>query len=403
MSNSPLSDINPISKSERKNSDKYNQFNLWFFLSVMTSLGLAGLFNLVIDPYGLYKTPNLWGINQVKPEKNDNDRLVKAIDIIRIKPQIIFLGSSRTKQGLNPNHPALSNAQTSYNLALDGANPYELLRYLEHTIKNQPNLEKIILGIDFFMFNELLGNQPGFSEDRLEKTYITVPDLMNSLFSLDTLEISRESMMASLNDPNYDSSYGENGFRPNRIFKDGKTVGRFEHSINVYFHFHHQYEFSNKYFSDFEKIVKLAQEKGIKLIIFISPSHATEGETIRATGQWETWENWKRRMVQIIPVWDFSGYNSVTTEPIKAVMENYADNSHYTSKVGNLVLDRILSYQENQVPSDFGVLMTPKNIEAHLEKIRQDRATWSQKHKNEVELVETLERNFVQQQKSNPQ
>ncbi|MFM7406862.1 MAG: hypothetical protein ACKO3K_09420 [Cuspidothrix sp.] len=264
-------------------------------------------------------------------KKNSTDRLYKAIDVIRIKPVTIFLGTSRTKQGLDPNHLALINYQPVYNLALDSANPYELMRYLEHTITNQPNLKEVIFGIDFFMFNELNKSPAGFDESRLEKTYLIPADIMNSLFSLDTFEVSKETVLASLKNPDKNKYYyGVNGFAPYLQAKDGKTRGNFEYSIGLYLKTYYKYKLSDKYVQDFQKIVNLCQKHNIKLIVFISPAHATQWEAIRAAGKWETFETWKRKAVQLTPVWDFSGYNTITNEEIKDVMENYPDSSHYT-------------------------------------------------------------------------
>ncbi|WP_413175095.1 hypothetical protein [Anabaena azotica] len=389
------------SEPQPSKSDNYHHFNKWFLMSIAISILMVVSINFVVDPYGIYKTPNFLGINHVKPKKQFNDRLYKTIDIQQIKPLVVFLGSSRTKQGLDPNHPALSNDQPVYNLALDGANPYEMLRYLQHTIKNQPDLKEVIVGIDFFMFNELLGNQAGFEESRLEKTYLIPGDIMNSLFSIDTLEVSKETVLASLREFNKDEYYGKNGFLPHRKYKDGQTKSRFKNSINVYYEFHHKYKFSDKYFDDFQKIVNLCREKKIKLIVFISPTHATDLEAIRSTGEWQTFETWKRKVVQVIPVWDFSGYSTITTESIKDVMKNYADNSHYTQPVGDLLLNRILAYKENEVPADFGVLVTKENIESHLAKIRANREEWVKNHKDELELVQTLEKKFVENTNKN--
>lgn len=73
-------------------------------------------------------------------------------------------------------------------------------------------------------------------------------------------------------------------------------------------------------------------------------------------------------------------------------MENYADSSHYAKPVGDLVLNRILGYQENKVPADFGILITPENIESHLAKIRADREEWVKNNPNELKLVQDLEK-----------
>jgi hypothetical protein len=82
-------------------------------------------------------------------------------------------------------------------------------------------------------------------------------------------------------------------------------------------------------------------------------------------------------------------------------MENYADSSHYTAPVGNLILNRILGYQENKLPADFGVLLTQENIESHLDKIRSHREEWVKNRKNELELVQTLEKKFVENKNQN--
>ncbi len=94
--------------------------------------------------------------------------------------------------------------------------------------------------------------------------------------------------------------------------------------------------------------------------------------------------------MKIAPVWSFSGYNSITTEPISENLKNYIDPSHYRSEVGDLVLNRILEYNDEKVPDDFGVLLTPENIESHIEQVRSDREAWAKKHPDEVKLVEDL-------------
>ncbi|WP_144031275.1 hypothetical protein [Trichormus azollae] len=54
-------------------------------------------------------------------------------------------------------------------------------------------------------------------------------------------------------------------------------------------------------------------------------------------------------------------------------MENYVDNSHYTKRAGDVLLNRILAYKENEVSADFGVLVTKENIESNLAEICADR------------------------------
>ena len=380
---------------------KFRGYNFIFFATAFIPMFSVGLFNWTIDPYDLFNTPNFLDINHEKIKKDNNDRLFKAVDITRLKPKVILMGSSRTKQGLNPEHPAIENNQFAYNLAINGPNTYEVRRYIEHAIANQPNLQQVILGIDFFMFNSSLDNQPSFEEKRIGKKHIISSDAINALFSLDTFNISRETMSASLKTREQNNLYGENGFMPNRNANDGGTKWRFDQSIKLYFELHSDYQFSQQYWSDFVKIVELCQENKIDLKVFISPAHATQWESIKITGKWNTFEQWKREIVKLTPVWDFSGFNSITTEAIQPKMNNYVDNSHYSPMIGNLILDRIFNDQTESIPQNFGILLTTENIEQHLTSIKSDRLLWLKNNPEEAKLVKDIKTKLDSQNKNN--
>lgn len=376
-----------VGLSRKVEKNRYKYFNNIFLLTTAILLGTVGIFNYFIDPYGLYASSIFPGINNSKPKKDDNDRLYKAADIIRMKPQTIILGSSRTKRGIDPNYVVFNKSGTIYNSAINGPNFYEVYRYLEHTIKNSPNLQEVILGMDFFMFNSKIPNKPTFSESRLDRQNLDLQDIINYTFSLDAIVASGQTIVESQNQPQGDINYGLNGFRPHRNANNGQTEWRFEQSIDLYFNIHQKYQFSEEYLEYFKKLVQLAKEKQIKLIVFISPAHATDLEAIEITGRWSDFERWKRELVKITPVWDFFNYNSVTTEAIKKVMQNYVDNSHYTPEVGNRILDRVFNHQVEAIPKDFGILLTPNNIEEQIKRVRLDREVWKKEHPKELALV----------------
>ena len=372
-------------------------FYLYTLIGISTfSLLFAGFFNWFIDPQDIFKSAVIGKINHEKVNKDNNDRLFKAVDIIRLQPENIIMGSSRTKQGIDPTLLALKGETNYYNLAINGPNFYEVKRYIEHAIYNQPNLEQIILGVDFFMFNQNLDNQLTFSNDRLEKRHLIVEDVVKNIFSLDVVNNSIETVRASQNSPEtVNLDYGDDGFMPNRNFDNGKDIWRFHESIKLYFELHSDYQFSRSYFNNFKQLVELCKKNGIDLIVFISPAHATHWESIDATNKWLVFEQWKRELVKITPVWDFSGYNSITTEAISNQMSHYIDNSHYSPEVGSLILNRIFSSELKTVPIDFGIFITSENIEEHLFKIRLQRSKWRENNKQEVDLVRRIKgKNF---------
>jgi hypothetical protein len=385
-----LSDLLVNKKKASKKNINYRRYNSIFLLTALLPLLSVGMFNIAVDPYGVYNSFSLAGFNQLKPDKWKHQRLFKAIDVTRIKPVTIFLGSSRTNLGLNPNYTALKYKQPAYNLGLNGANTYETLRYLQHAIKNQKDLKLVILGLDFIMFNQDLGNQTGFEESRLEKQSLTGQDFINTAFSFDALSLSEKTFQANKESSDRDIYY-PNGFMRLGRSQTDRNLTEFKKSIGVYFTVHSHYKLSPAYLNDLREIVRLCRENKISLIAFISPAHVTQTEAIYAAGQWQILEQWKREVVKILPVWDFSDYNSITIEPISEKMHHYIDSSHYKEAIGNSILDCILSRNTGKLSQDFGDYLTPKNVEAHLIQLKRDRDRWARQYPDEVELVKEIQ------------
>jgi hypothetical protein len=371
-------------KNKSQSKPSYSKFNYLTLLAIALCLGSVAGVNLIIDPYGIFATPVIKKFNVIKPEKENSDRLYKAFDIRRIKPTTIFLGSSRVATGLNSNHPAFSNPELTYNSGFQAGNTYEILRYLEHAIAQQPELERVILGIDFFMFNSNLANRQTFSEDRLG-TKFPYKDILNATLSLDTLVASKDTLKANIT-PNYKSD------------RLNKTIDRFKFWLSGFLsndELYKTYSLSQERLDNLQAIVTLCQQHDIELKIFISPTHATQYEAIAAANLWSTFELWKREITKITPVWDFSGYNSITTEPIGDRMIYYIDNSHYSQTTGDLVIDRLLSWQTESLPKDFGVYLTSETVESHLNKIRSERKLWQDNNPQEVRLVKEIEQKLT--------
>lgn len=382
------------------NMKSYHRYE-FIFTGFLLAQGLGiSLVNLAVDPYGVFDAPILAGFNQVKPQLDKQVRLYKAIEVIRIKPKTILLGTSRTEFGLDPDNPVLGKNQPTYNLALPAANMYEARRYFEHALVNQPNLKTVAIGLDFLMFNKFTENTPDYKENRLMQTHIIIEDLINSTFSIDAAIASAKTIKMNLLQPQEKIGFFyPNGMR-NMEFYIKNIYGNVPTQVIVrqllkegvfrQYDRDRVYEISKDFLNDLQIVVKTCQQKNLDCKLFISPSHAIQWEALRAVGAWPLFEEWKREVVKIAPVWDFSGYNSITTEPLKNEMKNYWDNSHYKKEVGDLLLHRIFQVNKKTVPEDFGVFITSENIESHLKKIRFEREKWAKNNPEEVQFVEDL-------------
>lgn len=370
----------------------YKRFNIAFLAFTLPSLFSLGLFNIAIDPYGIFNSPEISELNRLKSKQFLNVRLFKAIKVTQIKPKTLLLGSSRTDLGLNPEHISFAAQQPAYNLGLVGPNLYEIKRYLEHTLTNQPEIETVVLGLDLFMFNEHKQNAIDFAEHRLGKKSITSSDLLNITLSTNAIQASVETIKSNQTANAY-YLYKPNGLRYVYQNKPRQSARkRFEGSINGLLNsdeYYQNYQLSAKFIQDFKDIVAICKNRNIELKVFISPSHASQWESLYRGGLWQVFEQWKRELVQITPIWDFSGYNTITTEAIDREMKNYWDSSHYRQEVGDLVLDRLFNVPANQVPNDFGILVTPQNIESHLANTLAERELWVKNNPEMVDFINT--------------
>ncbi len=154
--------------------------------------------------------------------------------------------------------------------------------------------------------------------------------------------------------------------------------------------------------ADIQAIFALAQQRSIDLRLFISPSHARQWETLAAANLWSDWENWKRQLVTInaqeaaragrqpLPLWDFSGYDAVSTESLPEpgnpnLMTGYTDSSHYSLQVGQRLVMRIFAGDDN-----WGVNLVTANLEKNLAQIRAARQTYRASHQVEVAEIVAL-------------
>lgn len=107
----------------------------------------------------------------------------------------------------------------------------------------------------------------------------------------------------------------------------------------------------------------------LRFVAFTTPISAPMFSLLVHDGRLADFERWIRLLVEAFgSVHDFMGFNSVTTN-----LDNYADAHHFKEHVGEAIIGRI-SGQHDGIPDDFGILVTPGNLEQHLADIRAQAA-----------------------------
>ena len=357
-----------------------------FIVITLLLLCSVSIFCWIVDPYGVFRDPAINSLYRNKPERFKHERLFKAIELTKIKPTIIFLGSSRAAVGLDPDY--FEKGNNVYNLALPASNIYEQKRYLQHAFLTTKNIKKVLIGIDYFSFDDHYKTKPDFKEYRIGKTYIASMDIARLLLTKDAIVSSVKTVELNNMKPYFDSYY--KGRETDQLLVEMRgsntTEMEFCSQLSGFQRTYKKFKLSASRMQDFREIVDLCRLNGVELQVFISPAHALNWDLMSEEGIWNNFEKWKRDIVDVVPVWDFSGYNSVTTERISNKMTNYWDSSHYKKEVGNLILNRI--YDKGSVtPADFGVFITRDNIAKHIESENNKRTVWKRENDKAIEFM----------------
>jgi hypothetical protein len=385
--------------------------------ALLTSAVVAA--NLVLNPFAIFPAYEIPGLNARKTEFFKHIRLVKAYRLREVKPEVVLAGNSRVDMAFDPEHPALKRRSYKvYNSALAGASIYEVLRYLQHTHRLAP-VKLAVVGLDRSMFQGKA--KPDFDEDILatspegKANPYPIVNLVRTALSLDTLIASVGTAMRQR----------EEGIREFRA--DGMRLTR-SADRGVQVAGGHRVAFSQALITRDEETVRSAtaaqgkemlgyfrrlldycRAERIELVLFIHPLHAWDLENNHLLHQSEEMENWKRELVRIaaeeagagraaFPLWDFSDYNAVTTEPVpakgdkNAVMRYYWEPHHYKKMTGDLILDRVLDFrsEERALPEDFGVLLSSANVQRSIANARAARLQYKARHPADIAEIERL-------------
>lgn len=127
------------------------------------------------------------------------------------------------------------------------------------------------------------------------------------------------------------------------------------------------------------EIKQICDSHSIQMKVFFNPQHMT---TYLADDM-ELMNRLKKELVKITPFWDFSGVNYVTAN-------NYFwyETSHPRAFICDKILDTVSGQNKITWVPDFGVYVTPENVDTFCEKAVRDREAYDPDHEQWVPTAE---------------
>jgi len=284
-----------------------------------------------------------------------------------------LFGSSRTSQI----DVAKISAGKFYNMSYSLGIPAQHLAIVKAFLKKGIKIKFIVVGLDDFCFNLARPDCEG-TLIRIMHPEAEGPGRLKIFFSYffrkpERLELSRWKNRVLKGDMKGAFTLNSEGLvlgwsdKDRFIEQTGKPV--FEYKTSKY----KPFVYNRKKLYDalvvIEELTLLARDHNFKLIFFINPFY----EQIYINNA-EPLFRVKERLAKLTDYYDFSGFNTITTNPL-----NYYEESHYRFRVGDMIIDRIFGDGKN-TPDGFGFLVTAQNVESHLKKQKNELEKYLEKY-----------------------
>lgn len=335
-----------------------------FYLSIVLSvIFLFALFNYTIDPLWTFCHSNRY--NNAQPGFDERQLKTNRAYFCGLKQyDALLLGSSRVTY-INQHD---FKTMKVFNYAGVSMYPVEYKGWIDQAkkIKGGP-FKTIIIGVDFWGSNDGPFAQQQMNSTPPASHYLNISKSFmyryKMLFTMDTLYRSIESIEHSIH-PGTEDYSRDNVKKTIRI-----SVQRKQYAVNTQISLYRNqfygrgYHYNNKLKSYLEALKK--DNPSTKFIIFTTPISANLFKILVQSGNLKDYNRWMKQLVATFgEVYDFMGVNTITANP-----KNYADLHHFYPPIGTLIADRLTGVKNDLLPKDFGVLVTKKNIESHLENI----------------------------------
>lgn len=402
---------------------RHARFCAVWLVSLAIVLGLVAAFNAAVDPYDVFGTPRIAGLNRVKSQTLLQTRLAKVYQIARVHPKTVLIGTSRVDMGLDPQSQVWpASMQPVYDMGLPGMNLSGSYLALRNAVA-AGGVRSVLVMLDFeyFFFPDPPPDSGALGEyaRRLAVTSTGAPNplrfrqrLQDMFFSTLTRGAVQDSVATVLaqyqSDPPDlapDGATNEAGFR-NAIKSDGAQALFMQKEVEYAALATRAASALSKWNGPMpnldyvRRIIALCHARGIALTLAIPPYHADLLDIFANAGLWNRFEQWKSELVDVVAqggdpsvkLWDFSGYDSYTTEDVPAAgnrgdsLRWFWEPAHFKKALGDVMLRRML----DGTPADFGVELTPQTLPGQLARIRAERKDYIEGTHGEPERVSLI-------------
>ena len=359
----------------------YKKF-FWSFIGISgVALGIIAGLNYQLDYYGVFHADRLYVRSNAF-----NDRFSKMKHLLsnqHFKEYDSYLFGTSRVQKTDPR----VTGQKTYNLGIPAGMTEEYLQQLQLLLAHGAKIKTIYIGLDQLAYSYKYQPQALYTDDMTKDYDVYLKSLVNPSVIGKLVSYSKQDVNIALvhttgmsKIPDFAEKNIE--LNPEEYVKSEKfqrpdtwefDANEFERCIN-----------------NLKMIKELCDRNNIEMKAFFNPQHMT---TYLAYDM-DRMIQFKKELAQICPFWDFSGVNYVTTN-------NYFwfETSHPRPFICDKMLDIVSGNNQITWVPDFGVYVTPENVDAVCENAVREREAYDTNHEQWVPSM--LERKVLTKRLNN--
>lgn len=337
-------------------------FGVLFVGGILSFLMVNVCLNLYVDPYFAFrKSP----FDERLPQMRVQQRFAKTLQVITRQPKVVLIGSSRVYRGFDVE-------DDFYNMGISSMTLVEASSYVKHVL-NFTSAQKIVLGLDFWMIDEVTPTQAGWDKGTGTLPYTLKSFSRALLRGNEAFEIFKQfihnnyatffhtlkSFLRALLRGNEAFVIFKEFIRDNRVpsreekwtytgfFHTGKLSKKdVDNGLRGYEKNMQKVQVQLKMLSYLEDIIQLCKAKDVKLYVYISPLHPAIQEVYKKSKNSPYFNPWKESVASIckkadIPFHDLSDMLNDSPPLENGSTDIWIDYSHFSPKIGKKILQNL--------------------------------------------------------------
>jgi len=339
--------------------------------------------NIVVDPYRIFGSPVVQGLNALKPRAIQRIRESKSSQIWRVRPRTVILGNSRAEVGFDPRSslwPAESHPV--YNFAIPGSG-IRAARDQFRVAVEAGHLKRLVLGVDFLDFLVRPDTPSAPVPPSKPSASRRVMSILGATLSIDafvdsilTIHGQRDPSAPDLTplgfNPmreyvQYARDEGYYGIFRQRYLDTQATLEREPKSIR-------NRNGDAPSFAYLEEILSEADRHHVKVDVVTYPYHVVQLLLFENLGLWPAFDEWKKLLSRVasshpdVRFWDFAVVDDFTRQPVPSPTARpgaspwYWEPSHFKRQLGERVVGIVVGCDAgarcpNRLPNESDALV----------------------------------------------